>query len=229
YYHQRYSLFSRYDDGILMTDTAWYGVTPEPVANKVAQHVAEGAPASKTVLIDCFAGVGGNTIAFARSGRWKRIYAIEKDEDAILCGKHNARLYGVDSLISWFHGDCFDIIKNELKPLDQYSVVFASPPWGGPGYSTDPIFNLATMQPYCLDGILDSFRQFTQGIALFLPRTSDLKQLANASHSLEKVKAIHYCMEGASKIGFIIAVERLNLYEPSGFVPPTGLPSALPS
>lgn len=99
--------------------------------SKVAQHVAEGAPASKTVLIDCFAGVGGNSIAFARSGRWKRIYAIEKDEDAMLCGKHNARLYGVDRLISWFHGDCFNIIKNELKPLDQHSVVFASPPWGG--------------------------------------------------------------------------------------------------
>lgn len=32
YYHQRFSIFSRYDDGILMTDGAWYGVTPEPVA-----------------------------------------------------------------------------------------------------------------------------------------------------------------------------------------------------
>lgn len=32
YYHQRYSIFSKYDDGIRMTDNAWYGVTPEPVA-----------------------------------------------------------------------------------------------------------------------------------------------------------------------------------------------------
>jgi len=32
YWHQRYNLFSKYDDGIWMTDDAWFGVTPEPVA-----------------------------------------------------------------------------------------------------------------------------------------------------------------------------------------------------
>ena len=32
YYHQRYKIFSNYDQGIWMTDDAWFGVTPEPVA-----------------------------------------------------------------------------------------------------------------------------------------------------------------------------------------------------
>ena len=32
YYHQRYSIFSKYDYGIWMTEDAWFGVTPEPVA-----------------------------------------------------------------------------------------------------------------------------------------------------------------------------------------------------
>jgi trimethylguanosine synthase len=32
YWHQRYSLFSLFDEGIYMTDEAWFGVTPEPVA-----------------------------------------------------------------------------------------------------------------------------------------------------------------------------------------------------
>ncbi|KAI4154365.1 MAG: hypothetical protein L6R39_001392 [Caloplaca ligustica] len=199
YFHQRYDLFSKYDDGILMTDSAWYGVTPEPVANKVAQHISSAAPATKAILIDCFAGVGGNTIAFARSGRWKRVYAIEKDEAIIHCGKHNAKLYGVDEKISWFHGDCFEIIKNELAPLGQYSVVFASPPWGGPGYRTDSIFDLGTMQPYSLGQLLEPFRQLTQDIVLFLPRTSDLHQLAKENDTSKKIQAIHYCMEGASK------------------------------
>ncbi|KAL8833991.1 MAG: hypothetical protein Q9170_003993, partial [Blastenia crenularia] len=199
YYHQRYNLFSRYDDGILMTDAAWYGVTPEPVAIKVAKHIALGASADKAVIIDCFAGVGGNTIAFARSGRWKRVYAIERDEDVISCGMHNAKLYGVDQKISWFHGDCFDIIKNELSPLCQCSVVFASPPWGGPGYRTEAVFDLTTMQPYSLQQLLESFRQLTENIVLFLPRTSDLRQLAKANEETKRIKAIHYCMAGASK------------------------------
>ena len=32
YFAQRYSIFSKYDEGIWMTDDAWFGVTPEPVA-----------------------------------------------------------------------------------------------------------------------------------------------------------------------------------------------------
>jgi len=32
YWHQRYDLFSRYDEGIWLTDDAWFGVTPEAVA-----------------------------------------------------------------------------------------------------------------------------------------------------------------------------------------------------
>lgn len=32
YWRQRYEIFSKYDEGVWMTDDAWFGVTPEPVA-----------------------------------------------------------------------------------------------------------------------------------------------------------------------------------------------------
>lgn len=32
YWKQRYEIFSKYDEGILMTDDAWFSVTPESVA-----------------------------------------------------------------------------------------------------------------------------------------------------------------------------------------------------
>ncbi len=32
YWKNRYDIFSNYDDGIYLTDDAWFGVTPEPVA-----------------------------------------------------------------------------------------------------------------------------------------------------------------------------------------------------
>jgi trimethylguanosine synthase len=35
YWSQRYDLFSKWDDGIWLTDDAWFGVTPEPVATYV--------------------------------------------------------------------------------------------------------------------------------------------------------------------------------------------------
>lgn len=57
------------------------------------------------------------------------------------------------------------------------------------------------MQPYSLMDLAQPFQKFTKNIALYLPRTSDLNQLAALTNSdEEKVTAVHYCMEGASKV-----------------------------
>ena len=169
-------------------------------------------------MIDCFAGVGGNAIAFAQSARWKRVYAIEKDSRALACAKHNAEIYGVHDRISWYEGDCFEILRNELADLGQHSILFASPPWGGkpnllisvryreplmiagPGYRFDAVFNLTKMQPYTLTDLLHAFHHVTEDVVLYLPRTSDIRQLANKSRKGSKTTVMHYCMEGASKV-----------------------------
>jgi len=131
-----------------MTEDAWFEVTPEPVAkyvrlrivleatakcpiSKIAEHLAAGATPEKTVVIDAFGGVGGNAIAFAASGRWERVIAIEKDNATLACAKHNAKIYGVEHLITWHQGDCFQLIQETLAGLGETAVVFASPPWGG--------------------------------------------------------------------------------------------------
>ena len=93
--------------------------------------MADLAPPGHSILVDAFAGVGGNTIAFAKSGEWKRVYAVEKDPIVLQCARHNAKVYGVENKITWFEGDCFDILRRQLKDLGPYSVLFASPPWGG--------------------------------------------------------------------------------------------------
>ncbi|PGH04652.1 hypothetical protein AJ80_08486 [Polytolypa hystricis UAMH7299] len=199
YFSQRYKIFSRYDEGIWLTDDAWFGVTPEPIANKIAQHMEASAPKDRSILIDAFAGAGGNAIAFAQSNRWKRIYAIEKNPAVLRCAKHNAMIYGVEDKITWFEGDSFEIINSHLKELAPYSVIFASPPWGGPGYRSDEVFDLSNMQPYSLGTLYSEFSLFTEHMVLFLPRTSDLRQLAAVVKGERKALIMHYCMEGASK------------------------------
>ena len=166
--------------------------------------------------MDCFAGVGGNAIAFALSGRWKRVYAIERDAQVLACARHNAEIYGVASKISWYEGDCFEVMKNELADLHEYCVVFASPPWGGrsnhhmgvialltkagPSYRSDAVFDLLHMQPYTLFDLLVLLQNYTNNIVLYLPRTSDLRQLAKTNQKGIKLTVVHYCMEGASKV-----------------------------
>ncbi|KAM0666827.1 hypothetical protein ACQRIU_004682 [Beauveria bassiana] len=207
YFAQRYSIFSYYDDGICMTDDAWFGVTPEPIANKIAAEM-KSSPKKKKFLIDLFCGAGGNTIAFAQTERWDRIISIERDAATLACAQNNVSVYGIDdSYVTWVHGDSFAFLKtlfsnpSALHPdlridLDA-TVLFASPPWGGPGYSTDQVFNLDNMQPYSITDMHEAYRPIDH--VLFLPRTSDLRQLARLAPKDKKIDIVQMCLEGASK------------------------------
>ncbi|AEO53998.1 hypothetical protein MYCTH_2296014 [Thermothelomyces thermophilus ATCC 42464] len=249
YWHQRYSIFTYYDYNIRLTDDAWFGVTPEPVATQVAKdmrsHKRSNPP--KDIIVDLFAGVGGNTIAFALSGKWDRVVGIEKDAATLACAQHNAAVYGVpEGAITWVHADCLDFLarlksdaeaaaaeirddddvvddeenketrsnkKNKKKKkakkhrgldpslrLDlSKTVLFASPPWGGVSYRDQDVFDLGTMEPYNLATLHEACRPMEH--ALYLPRTSDLRQIAELvpDGSDVKVEVVQYCMEGASK------------------------------
>ena len=70
----------------------------------------------------------------------------------------------------------------------------------GPGYRSDQVFDLSRMQPLSLLGLLDPLRGLTDSFVLYLPRTSDLRQLAEQSVQGSKTTVIHYCMDGASKV-----------------------------
>ncbi|KAL2161465.1 hypothetical protein VTH06DRAFT_8027 [Thermothelomyces fergusii] len=262
YWRQRYSIFTYYDYNIRLTDDAWFGVTPEPVAIQIAKDVRSHRRSSppKDAIVDLFAGAGGNTIAFALSGRWDRVVAIERDAATLACAQHNAAVYGVpEGAVVWVLADCLDFLarlkrgagvagtgegrvvvvdddgddddddddddgKNEKKQkkkkkgktktaaercglgldpslrLDpSRTVLFASPPWGGVSYRDHDIFDLDTMEPYNLATLHEACRPMEH--ALYLPRTSDLRQIAALvpDGGDAKVEVVQYCMEGASK------------------------------
>lgn len=66
---------------------------------------------------------------------------------AILCAKHNAQIYGVLEKIEFIVGDFFELV-NAKESILKADAVFLSPPWGGPAYRSDKIYNLDTMRPY---------------------------------------------------------------------------------
>lgn len=61
YYSQRYRLFEKFDEGILLDEESWFSVTPERIADHIAQRT------KCRLILDAFCGVGGNAIAFAYS------------------------------------------------------------------------------------------------------------------------------------------------------------------
>lgn len=206
-----------------MTHDAWYGVTPEPVATQIAWDLPKTVSDDKTTIIDVFAGVGSNSIAFALSERWKKVIAIERDAATLACAQHHAQLCGVYDSITWIHGDNFEYLKllqTSPSSLDDSirvdvgkTVLFGSPPWGGPGYSTDEVFDLDTMEPYNLMAMHEAYRIMDH--ALFLPRTSDIRQIAQLAPEGTKIEVVQYCVQGASKamVAYIPAKGELSIDE----------------
>ncbi|CAO3584081.1 unnamed protein product [Absidia cylindrospora] len=165
YWYQRYAYFSKYDEGILMDREGWFSVTPE----SIAQHIAERCRSD--VIIDAFCGCGGNTIQFALT--CERVIAIDIDPVKLKCARNNARIYGVEDRIEFILGSFYD-----LAPYLKADVVFLSPPWGGPTYLQEEVYNLKTMMPGNGMSILKLATTITPNVAFFVPRNTNPNQLA---------------------------------------------------
>ncbi len=125
----------------------------------------------------------------------------------IACAQHNATIYGIQDHITWVKDDSFAYLQSHSSEIQSSrTVIFASPPWGGPGYTTDQVFDLSNMQPYSIKQIHDACRGMDS--ALYLPRTSDLRQIARLVPEGGKAEVLQYCMQGASKalVAYIPAV-----------------------
>ncbi|MCD7447814.1 hypothetical protein HAX54_035291 [Datura stramonium] len=110
YWVQRYDLFLRYDQGIKMDEEGWFSVTPEQIAVRHAVRCGGG------VVIDGFAGVGGNAIQFATMCH--HVIAIDIDPRKIAMAFENAKIYGVEDHIEFIVGDFFQLapsLKHETK------------------------------------------------------------------------------------------------------------------
>ncbi|XP_050411381.1 trimethylguanosine synthase [Patella vulgata] len=165
YWHQRYRLFSRFDEGIVLDRESWFSVTPE----KIAKHIAERCRCD--LIIDAFCGAGGNTIQFAFY--CERVIAIDLDPVKIDLARRNACVYGVEDRIQFIIGDYLT-----LAPSLKADVVFLSPPWGGPDYLYANTYNLENMGGLNCHEIFAKTKKICENIAFFVPRNTNLDQLA---------------------------------------------------
>uniref|UniRef100_A0A915DHJ0 Trimethylguanosine synthase n=1 Tax=Ditylenchus dipsaci TaxID=166011 RepID=A0A915DHJ0_9BILA len=160
YWFQRYRLFSKLNDGVLMDREGWFSVTPERIAEHIADRMARE---NGSIILDAFTGISTsfstpfilhylyyfgcwcNAIQFALRGA--HVYAIDIDPVRLRCAARNAEIYGVSKQITFICGDFFNIAKSFFgsRGLAQaadssgdhgseniygISSVFLSPPWG---------------------------------------------------------------------------------------------------
>jgi trimethylguanosine synthase len=71
----------------------------------------------------------------------------------------------------------------------------------GTEYGAENVFDLTKMQPYNLEMLYKSFTKYSSEVVLYLPRNSDLNQIARYAKDGKKLEVAHYAIMGASKVG----------------------------
>eukprot|EP00978_Attheya_sp_CCMP212_P006154 scaffold13850_cov50-Attheya_sp.AAC.3 len=101
YWAQRRRLFTKFDDGIQLDKESWYSVTPEVIANHIANRMSHiltnhsNEPRNDFVVLDAFCGCGGNAIAFAKQPNVSLVICIDTDRTKLEKAANNALLYQI--------------------------------------------------------------------------------------------------------------------------------------
>ncbi|XP_004536715.1 trimethylguanosine synthase [Ceratitis capitata] len=181
YWRKRFSLFSRYDDGIRLDCESWFSVTPE----KIATHLADRL--SCDLIIDAFCGCGGNAIQFART--CNRVIAIDIDPIKISMAKHNAKIYGVDHKIDFIIGDFLQLSRCGRFHSD---IIFLSPPWGGPKYKRKDHYDIENyLQPCNASSLMETAKSISENVVFYLPRNTTISQVIKLADKGNRCEVEH--------------------------------------
>ena len=176
YYVQRYYFFSLFDNGIQMDKESWYSVTPEEISDYISSIIPNSLNSS---ILDGFCGCGGNIISFSKN--FKKVFANDLFESKINMTKNNAKIYNCPNNIVYFNKDYFDLNIDE-----KIDYIFLSPPWGGPEYKNDKIYSLKKWMNPDVEKIIEKSLSFSKNIIFYLPRNTDLEELAYLLNKYDK-------------------------------------------
>jgi len=164
YYPKRYTLFSRYDEGIQLDTVGWFSVTPECVAKYTAERL------NFPLVVDLFSGVGGNSIQFALQG--SVVVAVDISKERVEISRHNAQVYGVSEYINFINSDVL-----ELPASVKGDAVFISPPWGGTAYGDKEYYSLFREINPNMKKVVEKAMAISSKLCGNLPRNTIISEL----------------------------------------------------
>jgi 16S rRNA G966 N2-methylase RsmD len=110
-------------------------MTHKTVADAMTDIMAQvtriylNTPAETATLIDCTAGVGGNTMSFGR--RFGKVISVEINKKRSVCLQHNVAEQHLTN-VDVFNSNIFNLLPTET--FRRARVIFIDPPWGGSSY-----------------------------------------------------------------------------------------------
>jgi dsRNA-specific ribonuclease len=119
-------------------------MTPYARANEVTQGIVDRMPVRPFTVVECCAGIGGNTLSFLENPNIDKVISYEILPDRRLMLKNNIAAYHL--------GDKSEVEKtgfNGLRPEEAGAVLYLDPPWLPP----DRPGHKAGKEEYILEGI----------------------------------------------------------------------------
>lgn len=184
FYNMRLRLWSKFDQGIQMDETAYYSVTPEKIAIHLAQRICQNA---RIVVVDGFAGVAGNSIQFALQPNCAHVFAVELDKSRCRMAQHNASVYGAQDKITFLNQDFMHAMQFTLPALIRSIqkqepglevVVFLAPPYGGTHATLTDEYDMNEMSPTDAATLVQmSITHLSSHICFLLPKNITHKQI----------------------------------------------------
>ena len=122
-------------------DESVYYISRREHADKITNFVVhylknKSLDPNNCFITDATAGVGGNTISFAK--KLKGVTAIELDKTRSQYLQNNVDVYGLKN-VTVINGDSVD----KLRFVKQQDAVFMDPPWGGRDYKNSKNLKLS--------------------------------------------------------------------------------------
>jgi 16S rRNA G966 N2-methylase RsmD len=119
--------YSRHRKSIFKLDNIGkYSITLPNEAEQITSIIKKNIDKLDIIITDVMAGVGGNTISFAKN--FDSVNAIELDKKRYEYLKNNIAVYRTGN-VDYYNCDFLTIIERLIQ-----DVVFLDPPWGGKDY-----------------------------------------------------------------------------------------------
>ena len=141
------------------------------------------------IIYDSTAGIGGNTLSFAKY--FKQVISVENDENRFLLLKNNIQNYTYNN-IELYNNDSIKLISTLKTRID---AVFIDPPWGGPNYKyeDDIEINMSNLNLTHICKLFNSYEYESNKIKLIvfkLPYNCNYEDMLTNCKNIIKIHSI---------------------------------------
>ena len=185
---------------IQMDEVGAYSVTEMKSAQEITNLIIEYLCVSpltvkrKLKIIDGCAGIGGNTLSFAKY--FSKVTAVELSTSRCEMLKNNLQLLGFGDKVEVVNADFCKMIK----ALPWYDVVFLDPPWGGKDYKKECLLDIF-MGDMSIQDVCVKLEGKTGLVVLKLPKNFNIVPFRKAVESVCKIE-----LESVSRIPKILLI-----------------------